>query len=73
MNFIYLSPHFPPNYYLFCVHLQRLGVNVFGLADEPYELLKQDLKDALTEYYKVNNMHNYDELLRACGFLTFKY
>jgi len=73
MNFIYLSPHFPPNYYLFCVHLHRLGVNVLGLADEPHELLKQDLKDALTEYYKVNNMHNYDELLRACGYLTFKY
>jgi len=33
MNFVYLSPHFPPNYYFFCVHLRRLGANVLGLAD----------------------------------------
>lgn len=36
MNFVYLSPHFPPNYYLFAVQLNNLGVNVLGLADEPY-------------------------------------
>ena len=40
MNHIYLSPHFPPNYYLFCAHLRRLGVNVLAIADEPYESLQ---------------------------------
>ena len=39
MNHVYLSPHFPPNYYLFCAHLRRLGVNVLAIADEPYESL----------------------------------
>ena len=24
MNYVHLSPHFPPNYYLFAVHLNRL-------------------------------------------------
>jgi hypothetical protein len=73
MNFIYLSPHFPPNYYLFCVNLQLLGVTVLGLADEPYELLRPELKAALKEYYRVNDMHNYDELLRALGYFTHRY
>lgn len=73
MNFVFLSPHFPPNYYLFCVHLKYLGVNVLGLADEPYENLQPELKFALTEYYKVNDMHNYDELLRAMGYFTHRY
>jgi len=67
MNFIYLSPHFPPNYYLFSANLHQLGVIVLGLADEPYELLRPELKASLTEYYRVNDMHNYDEMLRALG------
>ena len=73
MNFVYLSPHFPPNYYQFCVHLHGLGVNVLGLADEPYDGLRPELKTALSEYYRVNDMHSYDELLRALGYLTHKH
>jgi biotin carboxylase len=73
MNFVFLSPHFPPNYYLFCVHLSRLGVNVLGLADEPYDLLRPELKSALAMYYRVEDMHNYDELLRALGFFTHRF
>lgn len=73
MNFIFLSPHFPPNYYQFCSHLTNLGVNVLGLADEPYDNLSISLRDALREYYEVGNLHNYDELQRALGYFTFKY
>jgi hypothetical protein len=73
MNFVFLSPHFPPNYYQFCVRLHHLGVNVLGLADEPYESLNPHLKGCLTEYYRVNDMHNYEELLRACGYFTHRY
>jgi len=73
MNFIYLSPHFPPNYYLFCVSLHQLGVKVLGLADEPYDLLRAELNQSLVEYFRVGDMHNYDELLRACGYFIHKY
>jgi len=73
MNFIYLSPHFPPNYYLFCVHLNELGANVLGLADESFDRLRPELRNALREYYRVSDMHNYDELLRACGYFTHRY
>ena len=40
MNYIYLSPHFPPNYYNFCVALRKYGVNVLGLADTQFEQLQ---------------------------------
>ena len=73
MNFVFLSPHFPPNYFQFCVHLHSLGVNVLGLSDEPHENLNPALKASLTEFYKVGNLHNYDELLRALGYFTFKH
>jgi phosphoribosylaminoimidazole carboxylase (NCAIR synthetase) len=73
MNYVHLSPHFPPNYYLFSVHLSRLGVQVLGLADEPYESLRPELRSALARYYKVDDLHNYDQLVRACGYLTHRY
>ncbi len=73
MNHVYLSPHFPPNYYLFCAHLRRLGVQVLGLADEPYDWLRPEVREGLTEYYQVTDMHSYDQMLRACGYFTHRY
>lgn len=73
MNFVFISPHFPPNYYLFCVHLRRYGVNVLGLADEPYESLRPELRQALNEYYRVYDLHDYNSLLRALGYFTHRY
>jgi biotin carboxylase len=73
MNFIYLSPHFPSNYYLFAVNLRSFGANVLGLADEPYDQLRPELKSALTEYYYVRDLHNYDDLVRALGYFTHRY
>ena len=73
MNFVFLSPHFPANYYQFCTALRTLGANVLGVADEPYDRLHQGLKDALNEYYYVPNMHHYDDLVRALGYLTHRY
>ncbi len=73
MNFVFLSPHFPPNYHRFALNLAGLGANVLGLADEPYDNLQPALRDSLREYYLVHNMHSYDELLRACGYFTHRY
>ena len=73
MNYVHLSPHFPPNYHLFSVNLARLGATVLGLADEPHEQLLPELRGALTEYYRVGDMHNYDDLLRAGGHFTHRH
>jgi biotin carboxylase len=73
MNFVFLSPHFPPNYFRFAVALKNHGVTVLGLADESYDALHHELKSSLREYYRVNNMHSYDELLRAFGYFTHRY
>ena len=73
MNFIFISPHFPESYWLFCQGLKNNGVNVLAIADAPYESLSTNLKNSINEYYKVNSMENYDEMLRAVAFYTFKY
>lgn len=73
MNFVYLSPHFPPNYEAFCVELRLQGVNVLGVAEAPYEALSPRLRSVLTEYYRVPDMHDYDQLVRAMGYFTHRY
>lgn len=73
MNVIYLSPHFPSNYYLFSVSLKELGANVLGIADVSYDELRNELKDAITEYYRVEDMKDYDQVLRACGYFVHAY
>ena len=72
-NFIFISPAFPRNYENFCVALKENGVNVLGIGDTPYELLSDCLKNTLTEYYKVDNMEDYEEMFRAVAFLSFSH
>lgn len=73
MNVIFISPGFPRNYEYFCAALAENGATVLGIGDEPYDELSGSLKASLTEYYKVGSMENYDEMVRAVGFFTFKY
>ena len=73
MNFVFISPHFPPNFSSFCIHLKNYGANVLGIGDGQYSELKPELKAALTEYYYVESLSNYDSLVRAIGYFTHKY
>lgn len=73
MNFIFISPHFPHTYWQFCDRLRRNGVNVLGIGDAPYDGLEWSLKAALTEYYLVDNLEDYDQVYRAVAFFAFKY
>lgn len=73
MNVVFLSPHFPPNWYHFVVALRRAGATVLGIGDAPYDELRPELRDALTEYYRVGDMANYDELVRAMGWFTHRH
>ena len=73
MNYVFISPYFPPNYKQFAVRLKEEGITVLGIGSVPYDLLDMELRSSLTEYYKVDNINDYDQMLRACAFLTFKY
>ncbi len=73
MNVVFLSPHFPPQYFRFCSSLKAAGANVLGIGDEPYDNLSADVHTALTEYYRVDDLHRYESLVRACGFFTHRY
>ena len=73
MNFVFISPNFPDAYRWFCIRLRENGVNVLGVGDATYDELHPDLKRALTEYYRVDSLENYDQVLRAVGYFTGQY
>ncbi len=73
MNFVFISPHFPHTYWQFCDRLHRNGINVLGIGDAPYDSLEAPLKAALTEYYLVDSLEDYDQVYRAVAFFAFKY
>ena len=73
MNFIFISPHFPQTYWQFCAGLRANGVNVLGIADTNYENLSWELRQNLTDYYKVHNLENYEEMYRAVAFYAHRY
>ena len=73
MNFIFISPYFPHTYWQFCDRLRQNGVNVLGIGDAPYDSLEQPLKNALTEYYKVDTLEDYGQVYKAVAYFAFRY
>jgi len=73
MNYVCLSPHFPPNYINFSQRLKDCGANVLAIGSEPYDSLPQTLKEAMTEYYRVDSLEDDEALVRACGHFVHRY
>ena len=72
-NIVILSPHFPPHYHRFWRQVQQAGGHALGIGDEPSDQLAEEVRSALTEYYRVPTMHDYDALVRACGYYTHRF
>lgn len=66
MNLVFISPHFPLYFYNFCDRLKKREVNVLGIGDTSYEELPEHTKNALTEYYRVDDLEDYESIYRAC-------
>jgi hypothetical protein len=73
MNFILVSPQFPKTYWKFAEGLKKNGFNVLGIGDTPYDLISNELKSVLTEYYFCPGMNDYKELFKAVAFFSFKH
>ena len=74
MNYLVISPFYPENFQPFTIELaKKEGVTVLGIGQEPYDQLPEDLRNALTEYFRVENLENLDEVKRAAAFLIYKH
>jgi len=72
MNVVIPSAHFPPSMAMFCLRLRELGASVLGLGDAPPETLRPELRAALSDDYRVDDMHDLDALVRALGWFTHR-
>ena len=63
MNVVFISPHFPLYFHNFCSRLKIRGVNVLGIGDASYQEISKETKDSLSEYYRVDSLENYDEVI----------
>lgn len=73
MNFLWISPYYPPNFQTFIEKLSLSGIRVLGIGEEPYDQLGELLQRHLTEYYRVENLEDYQEVIRGVAFLIYKY
>ena len=73
MNYLVISPYYPENFQQFWVELNNRGVRVLGIGQEPYEQLGPELQNALTEYFRVDNLEDINEVKRAVAFLFYKH
>lgn len=73
MNVVFFSPHFPPNFYRFCIGLRAVGATVLGIGDAPMEELRPDMREAMDDYYRVDDLHRYSDLVRAMGWFTHRH
>jgi hypothetical protein len=65
VNVVFLSPHFPPGMWLYVRRLREAGATVLGIADTAYDALRPELREALAEYYRVDDLHSTDQLRAA--------
>jgi hypothetical protein len=73
LNVVFLSPHFPPTWYRFAVALREAGATVLGIADTSHENLVAPLRAALADYYRVDDLGSYDQLVRAMGWFISRH
>ena len=73
MNIVLLSPHFPEQQARYASALAQQGACVIGVGDHPPQGLSAEVQSALSDYFYVSDLHHYDELLRTCGQIIWKY
>ncbi|WP_434379872.1 ATP-grasp domain-containing protein [Melittangium boletus] len=73
MNVVFISPQFPPQFFHFVSALRERGVNVLGIGDAPYDALRRELRDSMSEYFFTPNLNDVDALQRAVGYFTWRH
>ena len=73
MNYLLISPNFPKSQEYFAARLKDKGITVLGVGAESYDELSPRLQEVITEYFKVSDLENYNEVLKAVAFLTYKH
>lgn len=72
MNIVFVEPGFPNNQRRFVLALAGVGANVFGVGESDEWALDEELRDAMTGYYKVGNVTSVRQLTDAVHYFQSK-
>ena len=72
-NFVFISPTFPRTYYQFPKAWKEIGGNALCIAEDPYDSLSPEMKSAITEYYQVGSLMDYDQVYRGVAWFAHKH
>lgn len=73
MNFLFISPHFPPQFLQFCKALREKGICVLAVGDVHESQLTHSLRAVLNEYVFVPQLESYEEAYRAVAGLISRH
>lgn len=73
INYVMISPNFPPTYYKFSLSLKNLGVNVLGIGDAYNYELSDNLNNSLTEYKQCYSLFDIHSLINIVQYYKDKY
>ncbi len=72
MNIVFVEPSFPNNQRRFVLALAAVGANVIGIGESEEWALDEELRAAMSGYYKVNNCTSVHEMTDAVRFIQSK-
>ncbi|GAA2734579.1 ATP-grasp domain-containing protein [Pedococcus aerophilus] len=72
MNVIFVEPGFPANQRRFALALASVGADVIGIGESEEWQLDDELRDALTGYYRVGSVTSLHEMTEAVRFIQTK-
>ena len=64
MDYLYISPEFPPNYVHFIENLHSLGINVCGMGEADFYQMPENLQSAMAWYIRTD-LNNADAVQQA--------
>ena len=73
MNIIFISPNYPAGHRRYVMALRQAGHNVLGIGDAGEETFAPELRGALSGYYRVGDLHDYDPVYRACRYFEWQF
>jgi formate-dependent phosphoribosylglycinamide formyltransferase (GAR transformylase) len=62
VNIVFVEPSFPRNQRRFVHALRSVGASVIGVGETPEDWLEPEVREALTAYYKVDNVTDVHQL-----------
>lgn len=72
-NCIFISPNYPEGHWRYTEALRAAGWTVLAIGDAGDETFPPHLRYNIDDYYRVGDLHDYEQVRRACAYMLWKH